>query len=301
MINLKNKINDAVIIERSFIYRRNVEKNKNLIRKFGGLHNILNMLNLKNVIVVGAGPSLDKYVDDLKKLINRQDVVIIATDMALRTLALNGIIPKFVITCETVPKNFFAGVDTSNIHLLSFSCSSHTNIRKWEGPISFYNWMKKGELYDELWQTAGQELGSVGTASIVTSQAVAIALGCEIRKLIILGNDLAFKDNYYSKYSERMYVLSSQCNRFSGIVSREKAVIRKAASYEIHRCEEKYYTSHQFLAAKQWFEELIPKKSISVYDGSIPGLSEKTLKRINPGELSSLLSLKRSKKKRRRK
>ena len=42
--------------------------------------------------------------------------------------------------------DFFSEIDTENMHLLSFSCSSYSNIRKWKGKISFFNWMVDGEF-----------------------------------------------------------------------------------------------------------------------------------------------------------
>ena len=64
--------------------------------------------------------------------------------------------------------------------------------------MSFYNWMIKGEFYEALWRTAGEDLGFVATGSVVLSQAVSIVLGCAVKSLLLVGNDLAYGKSYYA-------------------------------------------------------------------------------------------------------
>lgn len=296
---LNTKVNEALLEEKAFAYKLNLKKNKSLIDINGGLASIIPAFKKKNVIIVGASPSIDEYIPELLKIQKRQDILIVAVDMSFRILSKNKIHPKFVMTCETHPRDFFSGLDTKNNHLLAFSCSSHSNLRQWKGQISFYNWMKRGEFYEKLWKQSGEDLGFVGTASIVTSQALALVLGCSPSKVLLLGNDLAFNDVYYSRFSERTERLHSKSNRFNTVNSIEKKVIRRAAMYQLSRGEKSYYTSPQFLTAKKWMEKVAIENSVDIFDGSIPGVAPEAVIKIIPGDLDKLFSLKRRKRKKR--
>ena len=102
------------------------------------------MLNDRHVCIVGAGPSLDDALAQLKKYQNRRELAVIAVDMALLPLVRSGIRPGFVISCETTPVDFFGEADTAGMHLLAFTCMSR--VTKWRGDISFYNWMVGGAV-----------------------------------------------------------------------------------------------------------------------------------------------------------
>lgn len=267
-------LNEGILDERGDALSGNLEKNLPLISSAGGLSGIVDSLAGKHVIIIGAGPSLDKNIPYLRKFRDRLDFAYIASDMALRPLLLSGIKPHYVITCETTPADFFSGLETSGIHLLAFSCSSASNLRKWRGKISFYNWMIEGEFYSRLWDRAGRNLGSVATGSIVTSQAVSIALGCRIAALLLVGNDMGFYDRFYASGTvsgDRRLLLSGRFNPAANI---EIDTARRGRYYEVRRKGALFYTNQQFLAAKYWLEDLFSKTPCPVVDCSVPGCSE---------------------------
>ena len=49
------------------------------------------------------------------------------------------------------------------------------------------------------------DLGFAATGSIVTTQAISIALGCNIQSLMLLGNDMGFKTEYYVKGNSSLW------------------------------------------------------------------------------------------------
>lgn len=267
-------LNEGLKEERSKALKSNLEKNLPLIASSGGLRGVAGNFKGKHVIIIGAGPSLDRNMAFLKKYRDRNDFVYLASDMALRPLMLSGIKPGYVITCETTPADFFSGLDTGNIHLLSFSCSSSSNLRKWSGGISFYNWMIEGEPYTALWNRAGRDLGSVATGSIVTTQAVSIVLGCGVSSLLLVGNDMGFYDRFYASgtvNSEKRLLCSGRLNPGVNI---EISTARRCRYYEVRRDGSVFYTNNQFLAAKYWLEDLFSKNPYPVVDCSEPGCSE---------------------------
>ncbi len=296
--SLYQALNQGLLQERYATIRRNIAKNKVLIEKWGGLQKIVSLLSGKHVVVCGAGRSLDDAVKVLKKYQFRKDLVIIATDMAYRPLVMAGIQPHFSMSCEITPVSYYAFVPTSSSHLLAFSGISTNTLATWKGKISFYNWMIYESPFDALWKLAGEHLGCVATASIVTTQAISLALGCSIASLIIVGNDLAFKDTYYAQHTVVCERFMMNYNRYETANSNDYAMIHKKKMYMVKRRESIYYTDHQFLAAKQWLENLFTKVSVPVYDCSVPGCSENKVAKVSLHKVLSMIYSDKQKQKR---
>lgn len=296
MINrndIYTELNNGIIEERGRVLKNNLGKNLSLISGRGGLMRVTGDFKGKHVVVIGAGPSLDKNISHLKKYRERLDFVYLVADMALRPLILSGIKPRFVITCETTPADFFSGIDTTGIHLLSFCCSSPSNLRKWRGDISFYNWMVEGDPYTELWDRSGRDLGSVATGSIVTTQAVSIVLGCSPASLIMVGNDMGFYDRFYARGTVNSDKRLLNTRRLNPGVNIEINSARRGRQYEIRRNRAVFYTNNQFLAAKYWLEDLFGKNPYPVIDCSEPGCSEGKVVRMELKEYLESIDKKR--------
>ena len=272
---LFNKLNEGIIDERFHQFKKNVSKNTSLIKRFGGLREVVGMLRGKDVIIAGAGSSIDRELHLLREAVSLQNVVIICADMAYLPLLKNNIIPDFVISCETSPNDYFSLTDKSS-RLLAFSCSSNSNLRKWKGDISFYNWMMKG-VYEKLWETAGTGLGYVSTGSTVVSQAVSLALGCGIKSLALIGNDLAYKESYYMKGTFRSVKDELNYSRFATCDSVAMGYVRRARQFVVKTPVGDFYSHHQFLAAKYWLEELFSKSNLSLIECSMPGCRGKNV------------------------
>lgn len=273
------RLNQGVRDERLRIYERNIGMNRPLIDKYGGLSLFVSKLINKHVVAVGAGSSLDNNVHVLN-ILSSAGAVIIAADMAWKPLIKQNIVPAYVISCESTPRDFFSGTDTSRSTLLCFSAACPRIPREWKGDIHFYNWMIHSTEYDALWEKAGTHLGFAATGSTVSTQGISIALGCQIASLALAGNDLGFKDQFYGKGSVKRCDNENIVSRIQPLDSIEMKSCRTARDYLIPRDNRVYYTNHQFLAAKKWLEELFGKRNIIVYDSSVPGCTGKTIEKI---------------------
>lgn len=262
-----------MVAERGAAFIRNLEKNLPLIAQSGGLEPVIPLLRGRHVIIAGAGPSLDMQIAALSRIREDKRFLLISSDMALRPLVIRGIRPDFVITCETTPNDFFSAIDTSSMYLLAFSCSSYSSLKKWRGRISFYNWMVENDFFSPLWQRAGAGLGFVATGSIVTTQAVSIAMGCGILSLMLAGNDLGFRDRFYASETVRSAANQYANCRLRPVCSVEMDRCRNNRYYEIVRDNLTFFTNHQFLAARYWLDELFSTKVFPVADCSYPGCS----------------------------
>jgi hypothetical protein len=285
-----SKLNEGMLLERSRAFRKNLSKNIPLIAQWGGLRPVAESFSGKHLLVIGSGPSLDNSYEVLRKLRKYNEIIFLASDMALRPLAEHGIYPQYAITCETTPAEFFSGIDTRDIHLLSFSCASYSNISKWKGNISFYNWMIDGEFYDNLWKESGEGLGFVATGSIVTTQAVSIVLGCGVASLLLVGNDMAFFDRFYASGAHpaaRKFFSSCRLNTPASIDMNKG---RAARDYQVKRDGELFYTNNQFLAAKLWLERLFAGAPYPVADSSMPGCSPGSIHKVGIEEYLAIFN-----------
>lgn len=278
---LYRKLNEGILDERLAEFRRNLAKNGPLIRQSGGIAGVIGEFRDRHVVVAGAGPSLERDIPALRAYQHRREIVIIATDMALLPLVKSGVRPRFAMSCETVPVDFFSAADTSGMTLIAFSCVSNVNLRRWKGAMSFYNWMIREEPYESLWREAGMDLGFVATGNTVTTQAVALALGCGIRSLLLCGNDLAFRRQYYARGVAAHGSGMARCGRINTAETGEWERMRSARHYELKRDGKTYFTSHQFLAAKMWLEELFAAHPVAVYESGEPGCSDRVVRRAD--------------------
>ncbi|MBN2079397.1 MAG: DUF115 domain-containing protein [Spirochaetes bacterium] len=276
---LYRNLNEGILAERLGAFERNLTKNLPLIARSGGLAPVVPEFSGKIALVIGAGPSLERHCEALRRYQHRRELAYIATDMALRPLLLRGIRPAYVFSCETSPVDFFGGLETSRIRLLAFSCMSHVNLRRWRGPVSFYNWMMRRPEYDALWERAGKDLGFVATGGLVTTQAVSFVLGCPIGGLVMAGNDLGFHGRFYARGTAAHLRPSTLPRRLSPGETVEMNLSRGAMEYRIERGGRFYYTTRQFLAAKMWLEGLFQGRE-RVFDCSEPGCSEKYVAKI---------------------
>ena len=296
MINraeLYHDLNAGMTEERFHAFEWNLKKNLPLIARHGGLEKVVPFLRGRNVVIAGAGPSLDEGLRYLRDRELRRRIIVISADMALLPLVKNGVIPDYVMSCETTPVDFFGGMRTAGMHLLAFSCMSSVNLRKWRGAVSFYNWMIFEAPYRTLWETAGTGLGYLATGSIITTQAVSFALGCGIGSLALIGNDLAFGHRFYARDTVPLDNSVRICGRFSGVESMEMDRSRKRRQYEIRRGDAVYFTDSQFLAAKTWLEDLMARNNFPVHDCSVPGCAGSNIVKTGLGEYFSHLEIKK--------
>lgn len=164
-------------------------------------------------IIVGAGPSLSKNLDQLRRARGR--VVMIAADTVLGYLLARGITPDFVVSVDPQPDTYgkYHGVDIPHDIRLVFHPSCNDQIVKhFPGPryvtdsaMPAYQWLgqywpRKGTIESEI------------QCQVHFGFNVADCLGCE--PIILTGQDLCYTDDrmhvkggsYLSSSEEDEYV-----------------------------------------------------------------------------------------------
>jgi len=141
------------------------------------------------LIIVGAGPSLSKNIDQLKAA--RGKAIIVCAARALRSLQAAGVYPDFAISLDaTDVRSHFRDTDIAEIPCVLASASSHPSLFPLTGTclMSF-----SSNTQAEAWMFDPQDaLVEMPTGGSVSCSAFSIALhwGCD--PIILIGHDLAF-------------------------------------------------------------------------------------------------------------
>ena len=142
-------------------------------------------------IVVAAGPSLNKNIDELKKAEGK--AFIMATDTAVRGLLEHDIHFDCMITVDPEkPSSYISDVRCKDIPLF---CSLESN-----PPIMQFHsgkkiWFQRDIYLKELYDKYGKALTTCVSGGSVATTAFSIAVTLGFHQIILVGQDLAFHGN----------------------------------------------------------------------------------------------------------
>lgn len=170
-------------------------------------------------IVISAGPSLTRNIDQLAELKGR--AVLCAVQTSLRPLMERGIVPDFVTSLDfhEMSRKFFEGVgDLSRTHLVAEPKATWHVVDHYPGPVSLLEspWAKL-LIGDEL---AGR--GGLPAGATVAHLAfyLAVYMGCD--PIIFVGQDLAFTGHvFYVPGVEIHRAWRGELNRFNTMEQKE--------------------------------------------------------------------------------
>ncbi len=142
--------------------------------------------------VVSAGPSLNKNIKELRRAKNKS--FIIAVDTALKPLLNAGIVPDMFATLDgKKPLDLVKTEQARKIPLLTMITAAHKIMDYHTGKKFFY---QEGYQYiDRLFQMNKKTLEGFPTGGSVATLAFSLACHLGFRKIIFVGQDLAYTDN----------------------------------------------------------------------------------------------------------
>lgn len=223
-------------------------------------------------IIISAGPSLSRIVDQLEGLKGR--AVLCAVQTALRPLMNRGIVPDFVTSLDfhEISRKFFEGVgDLRHTHLVAEPKATWHVIDEYPGPIS---------LLDNAWArlVIGDALGARGGLPAGATVAhlafcLSVYLGCD--PIIFVGQDLAYTGHvFYTPGVEIHRAWTSEINRFCSIehkewerIARNRPILRRVAGNESRTL----YTDELLLTYLEQFEKDIAATSRRVINATQGG------------------------------
>ncbi|MCH2205621.1 MAG: DUF115 domain-containing protein [Lentisphaerales bacterium] len=260
--------------EASFAVNRSLKRwhtNMNLLINLKHLNSTVKSFPVLSVphVIVGAGPSLDENIQTLKKYSGK--VIIVATDGAVQSLIANEVKPDFIVSKEDTLMSwrFVAGIEDTlvNVPLLIDSKGNHYLVRNYPGQViltrssSFEKWAEQG----------ADKLLLLETGSCVGHMAFNFAIACGASEIIMVGFDLAFKD-------EAFHPKDMPVPYFHGMVEPEIDFVEGYAGQKLRTdISMKVYLRH--------FEEMIYRTNIPVTDATeggalIEGTSIRTLEEV---------------------
>ncbi len=170
-------------------------------------------------VIVSAGPSLSRNIDQLADLKGR--AVLCAVQTAVQPLMRRGIVPDFVTSLDfhEMSQKFFEGVDSlADTHLVAEPKATWGVVDKYPGPVSLL-------ANDWAGLVIGNELArrdGLPPGATVAHLAfyLAVYMGCD--PVVFVGQDLAFTGHaFYVPGVEIHQTWRSELNRFVSMEQKE--------------------------------------------------------------------------------
>lgn len=215
------------------------------------------------VIIVSAGPSLNKNIMDLKKAVGK--ACIIATDTAMKPLLNAGIKPNlFVIVDGLKPELLFLHKDISKVPMVTMTAVSTEPMACHKGKKFFY-YADSGfenEILKELGEKEGANrmLPCLMTGGSVATSAFSLALNMGARTVILVGQDLAMTGNRThadGTFQDKMDEINTNSREYFEIEAADGGKVLTRADFKLYL---------------EWFEKYIKEwDHITVVDATEGG------------------------------
>ena len=187
-----NEINCATISSNSYLWSENIIKNIDYILESYDLNKFKNLFKGKPVIMVSAGPSLDKNVELLKKV--KGKAFIICVFVAAKVLLRHGIKPDLLIITDSRQKGF--DDELSDVPIAFVPVTSKQLLSKHKGKkIAITNKMER--FTESLFKKYGKQTEYIATGGSVACTAIDFAYFTGADPIVMIGQDLAFTDDKF--------------------------------------------------------------------------------------------------------
>ncbi len=262
---------------------QSVAINKNTIKRFGrvwaknflsslkfvaGVKGVLDLFGKFkdfNTVVIGAGPSLDRDIDLVRKLYNNS--VIVASDTSFLPLLRSGIKPDIVVSVDPQSRNFLYLIYEKVYDNVIFVCDTlylpliyefvpNSNIFLFDSPFKLWGEVKKvlgekGELF-------------VGGSVVCTAIDLAFRIGSG--HILLFGNDLSFTD--YKMYSgNNIFEMSLMLDgNFFEPYDPWTFIARYPLVKAFNNVGEEVFTDPRMLTFKRWIENYISATGAKVFN-----------------------------------
>lgn len=175
-------------------WARNAAQNFPVISRARGVTLLLQAGHDLPVVIAGIGPSLDDNLATLRRV--RSNILLVATDAALRPLVAAGIHPDLVLNYDCRPEqcSMWDTVDTSRFVLVANSCTAPETINAWKGRFLFFNMSQSDDPFClNVLPAMFPHLGDLACLGTVGNSAVLLAAAMRASKIITVGMDLCYR------------------------------------------------------------------------------------------------------------
>ena len=193
------KLNRTTILDRGYTWEENALMNLSLFLKNRGIQPLKGMLRNQPVIIVSAGPSLNKNINHLKGV--KGKAVIIAVDAVIRKLLAKDIIPDFVMVLDGYKYTLrhFEGLDYSKFKdttLVGAPQFYYKIFAEWPGPVVFAPTYGMTEKLINWVENLSNFKGRIKIGGSVAHFAFGFAYHLGANPIVLTGQDLAYTDGF---------------------------------------------------------------------------------------------------------
>lgn len=255
----KKDVNLATLVRFEKIWTKNILQNLTEIPRFHPVSRVFGIGQSIPVLVVGAGPSLQKSLPYIQA--HRKYFAIIAVDTALQVLSVGGVHPDLVYSVDPQMINhyYLEGYQGSTALVLD-PTSTYLTPRLLCGPLPGFFTTTPFPLTRMLQEITEEEIGSIPFGGSVSTNAVSLARLMEFSEIYMVGQDLAFTDGLaHSKgavLEERLKWRESR--RFRGELHNHRQLTALPKHWEQSLDGKKVQTNEKLILFRNWFSENCP-------------------------------------------
>ncbi len=197
---------------------RNLTQNLDIYATAGGIEDLRGKLKGRPAIVVAAGPSLQRNIDQLARPGVAEQFCIIAVQTVLKPLLARGIKPHFVTALDfhAISRRFYEGLTPESVEGVTLVVEPKVNPAvplAWPGVVR----VSADPFLDRLLgPDAAPNHGAIQSGATVAHLSYYLArhLGCD--PVVLVGQDLGFTDGqYYAANAAIHDVWAGELNEFN--------------------------------------------------------------------------------------
>jgi len=247
----------------AWTYQKNTMASMGHIGEHPPVRTLFNTFENKPAIIVSAGPSLKKNIEQLKALKDR--AVIIAADTSVRPLMNAGIEPHLVCTGDPQEANWkhLRGSETTEAHLIAEPMTYSASLEMFQGRLFIASYEDKVMRWIENFIPAVGHTVTWGSVATMAFDA-ARKMGCD--PIIFVGQDLSFPGG--RTYVEGTY-LEDEEKREMTVEAFEKG---RKTIMQTDIYGQPVKTNRQMFAYKEWFRSEFERTSARIINATEGGI-----------------------------
>ena len=195
---------ELIVVERNTKIKYSGEYISNILNNYEDIINNYTINELKDkfkdinvndvpAIIVAAGPSLDDNINELKAAVGKAFIIVV--DTALKSVLNAGIRPDVSVLVDPhKPMVLFDHPDIENIPMVAYHRASYKITKKIKAPKFYFG--EPNQYISHIYKKYAKiDVDCLETGGSVANNAFSIAKDLGFRTIILVGQDLAFKEN----------------------------------------------------------------------------------------------------------
>lgn len=226
--------------------------NQNITRYNCCISSLFNKFNEVPIVIIAAGPSLQKNIKLLANVKNK--AILIAVGTAVKPLLKEGVEPDLIIITDPhdIVVNQLENVSI-DVPIIALSTVNHKVLKNYKG-IKFIAMQKGYPLAERYLYYDNQRLVNTGGSVATTALDICLKLGCN--PVIFVGQDLAFTNGESHIKGTCFYDKILDTSNLRPIKSQDDGVV---------------YTSKNLYQYLKWIEKRIEKEDNKLFINATEG------------------------------